>query len=72
MPTPGSSQPGSLNPKDYRVRYFKANLSDAGDLGMLELLETEALEGTNKILLSKDKFSFQDNFFIVITYLEKR
>lgn len=72
MPTHGKSQAGSLDPKDYRVRYFKADISDAGDLGTLELIETEALEGTDKILLSKDKFSFQDNFFVVITYLEKR
>lgn len=72
MPGPGSRSGGAIDPSQYRVRYFRANLEEPGDLGTLEQLETDALLGTDIILLSKDKFSFQSAFFVVITYLEKR
>lgn len=73
MPGPGSKTGGgNINPEDYRVRYFKADIDDPTSIGELELIETEALLGKTKILLSKDKYSFQSTFYIVITFLEKR
>lgn len=67
---PGITSKASKN--DYRVRYFKANVSDPGELTELELIETEARMSNDKMLLSKDTFTFQDNFYVVISYLEKR
>ena len=68
----GKSTGNKINVDEYRVRYFKANLDEPGDLAELEVIETEAMLGREKILMSKDKFSFQATFYIVITFLEKR
>ncbi|MCI4435642.1 MAG: hypothetical protein JHC33_02355 [Ignisphaera sp.] len=72
MPNPTGKTTGSVNPEDYRVRYFKADIDEPSDLAELELIETEALEGKTKVLLKKDSFTFQSSFFVVITFLEKR
>lgn len=61
-----------LDYKDYRIRYYKANLSSPEDLMMLENLTTEGIKGENIVVLGTDKYSFQRDFFVVLTYAEKR
>ena len=55
----------------YAVRYFKANLNETGDVLELQRIETEALEGEDIVLLSKDNYLFMDQVIVVIRYLEK-
>ena len=57
--------------QDYSVKYFKADMDDQGDILELQRIETEGLKGDNIVLLSKDKFTFMDHYFIVISYMEK-
>lgn len=71
---PGFNGKGTeFSPKDYRVRYYKADLDDPGCVAMLEKIETDSLKEDKRVLLlSKDKFSFQTGYFIVVSYLEHR
>lgn len=66
-----SNEPMSL--ENYRVRYFKASLDELSDIAELEHIESLSLKKEKDvILLSKDKFSFQDGYYIILQYLEKR
>lgn len=65
-----TSRPGEM--AKYRTRYLKADLSDPSQLTELENTETECLLGERLVLLSKDKYSFKENFYVVLTYLERR
>lgn len=68
----GKSTSTSVSSKNYRVRYLKVDLDDPVDLGELELLMTRGLDGEDIVLSQTEKYVFQDRFFMVITYLEKR
>ncbi len=66
--------PGNIDKFDvtkYRVRYGKYDLDDMGALAELEIVETSGLEGIDIVVLNKDKFTFMDKYFLVVTYLEK-
>jgi hypothetical protein len=67
------SFPDKIDLKNYTVRYGKYSLDDAGDVTLLEDIETKAIQDNQDIvLLVKDKFVFNEKYFIVITYLEKK
>ena len=67
-------QTSSSNPySGYYAKYIKVNMDDAEERQRLEAIETRALDPKDSVIvLSYDKFSFQDQFFIIAKYLEKR
>ena len=58
--------------RSYRIRYFKGDLSDPGDLAQLEAIQTEAMEGDRLVLMSVENYSFRENYYVVLKYMEKR
>ncbi len=63
---------GVVSSEKYAVRYYVANLSDMTMISELERILTKGLDGNQIVILEKDKYSFQDQYFVVVTYLEKR
>jgi hypothetical protein len=56
--------------KNYKVRYAMIDIMDPGSRAELEIIETKAVKGEGIIVLTKDKYTFMDKFFIVVSYLE--
>lgn len=62
----------SFNTDDYSVKYYKANLDEPADVMALQEIESRAIKGNGSvILLTTDKMSFMDKYFVVIKYMEK-
>jgi hypothetical protein len=57
---------------DYEVKYFKANVDEPVERAELSIIETKGLKGTDVVILSKDKFTFMDKYFVIVQYMEKR
>jgi hypothetical protein len=55
---------------NYRVRYEYIDIMDAGSKATLEIIETKAFRNQGIVVLTKDKFTFMDKYFILISYLE--
>lgn len=70
LPSFGPSE--NFNVKDYVVRYMRAKVGDVVSMMELELLETRGLEGKDILILSKNNYSFQHEYYIVVNYLEKK
>lgn len=68
----GKGEEFGFDPTKYRVRYGKYDLDDMGAVAELELVETRGLEGKEIVVLNKDKMSFMDKMFLILTYLELR
>ena len=68
---PGKGE-AMINSEKYRIRYYRADVTDLQEISELERILTEGLDGKNIVILEKDKYSFQDRYFVVVTYLEKR
>lgn len=66
----GKGDEMGFDPTKYRVRYGKYDLDDMGAVSELELVETRGLEGKEIVVLNKDKMSFMDKMFLILTYLE--
>lgn len=70
---PGISD--KMNPskglEGYSVKYFKADLDDEGDLLELQRIETDGIRGDNVVILTKDKFTFMERYFLVVSYMER-
>ncbi len=66
----GGSTP-NFDPLKYRVRYGKYDLDDMGAVADLEIIETAGLAGIDIVVLNKDKFTFLEKYYLVMTYLEK-
>lgn len=66
----GKSQ-GGIDVNNFTVRYCKACLDEPADVQLLEEIETKGLRGDDIIVLNKEKYTFMEKFFIVITYLER-
>ena len=72
MPSMGGPKSSKkLTMEDYSVKYLKADMSDRGEVAILEAVETRAIHGTDIVLIDKDKFTFMDKYFIILKYLEK-
>jgi len=70
---PGFGPPTKdFDPKDYAVRYLKANLDEVDQRMELELLETRGIGGNEVVTLQRQNFTFMDKFFIIVQYLEKK
>lgn len=66
------SQEGSINPNDYSVKYLQACISDLEQVTMLQDIETRGIRpGSGIVILGRDKFMFNNDYFIVLTYLQK-
>jgi len=66
----GGASKEAFDPKNYRVRYSKIDMDDPGSVAELEILETKGLMGTEIVVLNKDKFTFMNQYFIIVCYLE--
>lgn len=56
----------------YEIRYAKVDLDDIGGRTEVEIIKTRSLRGDGIILLSEDKFTFMDKYFLIIQYLEEK
>lgn len=65
-----SRKGGEYDLKKYKVRYFKADMDNPEDVSTLESIETRALLGEDIVLMSKEKFTFMQQFFMLLCYLE--
>jgi hypothetical protein len=62
----------SFNTEDYSIKYFKANLDEPSEVLALQDIESKAIRGKGEIiLLSTDKMSFMDKYFVVLRYMER-
>lgn len=66
----GGKASAQFDPLKYRVRYGKYDMDDMGSVAELELVETRGLAGTDIVVLTKDKYTFLEKYFLVVTYLE--
>lgn len=56
----------------YSYHILKAEADDPVAMSELQLILTRSINGTGDVvLMDKDKFTFMDRYFIVLTYLEK-
>lgn len=60
----------NFDPLKYRVRYGKYDMDDMGAIAELEIIETKGLAATEIVVLNKDKYTFLEKYFLVVTYLE--
>ena len=76
MPGPGSGKlTGKTGFDKYVVKYLKADVDDLADMLEISSIETRALRAKpgdeEVVLISGDKFTFMDKYFIVLKYMEK-
>lgn len=55
---------------NYNVRYAHIDMMEPGSRTQLEIIETKAIRGQGIIVLTKDKYTFMDKYFMVVSYLE--
>ncbi len=67
-----SKNNGVITSEKYTVKCYLANLTDLTQLLELERILTKSLDGKDIVVIDKDKYSFQDRYYVVVTYLEKR
>ena len=60
----------TIDPKQYTVKYFKADLDKDEDRTLLQDIITRGMRG-EFLILSRDKMSFMDKYFLVVEYMEK-
>lgn len=71
---PGMASPtdnSEFDPRKWKVRYLKVNADDPEGLMMLELLETQGMVATQIVVLNKTGWTFTDQYYMLVTYLEK-
>jgi hypothetical protein len=56
--------------KNYSVKYAQIDIMDPGSRAELEIIETKAVKGQGIIILTKDKFTFMDKYYMVVSYLQ--
>lgn len=62
---------GGLNFNDYTVKYYRANFDEPSDMLHLSDIETRGVRGDGVLIISRDKMSFMDRYYIIINYMEK-
>jgi hypothetical protein len=55
----------------YSAKVMKVDLEDLGDVATLENVLTRGMTTDEIIVLERDKFTFMDKYYVVITYMEK-
>lgn len=76
MQTTDISLPGMIKSTasefdNYSVKYHKADLEDLGDVTLLQEIETRALRGDGIVVLTRNTFTFNFQYFVVIQYMER-
>jgi hypothetical protein len=71
IPGFGPSAQSEFDPDQFCVRYAKIDLDDPSSLADLESLETRAMRNQGIFVLTKDKFTFADKYYMIISYLEQ-
>lgn len=71
---PGMTGKNTTTLTKYKVKYYRADLSDEADMLELSDIETKAIHSTpgseEVVLMSTDKYTFMDRYFVVLKYLE--
>lgn len=70
LPSFGPKQ--NENMDDYAVRVLRADLSDPQSLAELEIVLTRGMQGKGVMIIDRDKYTFLERYFMIITYWEKR
>lgn len=71
MPQIGPKAAGAgADPKKYNIKYIKADMDDITQMLELQLIETRGIRGDGVLLLSFDKMTFMDRYFIILKYME--
>lgn len=68
---PGSGAGPKIDSSTFKYRCMTANLMDLGETSLLEEIMTKSLDGKDIVLVERDKFSFQNNYYVVLIYLER-
>lgn len=72
LPGMTSRNTQGINLNEYSVKYFKADLGSDEDRTFLQDIETRGVHLNGGVmLLSRDKMSFMDRYFVIVQYLEK-
>ena len=67
-----SADPNAMNYAEYKVRYMKVSMDDPIAVSELENIETQSIDGSGSVVvLGKVSFTFMDQFFWIVTYIEK-
>lgn len=64
--------PKNLQIENYTVKYIKVDMDQPTNVRQLEDIETRGLAGEEIVLITTDKFTFMEKYFIVLKYLEKK
>lgn len=56
---------------DYNIKYLKVDLDDASGIVDLQDIETRALRDAGVQIMTRDKFTFMDRYFMIISYMER-
>lgn len=59
-----------MDPEKMNVRYQRLNLTNPGDLTELERIETRAIRNKGIYVMSRNTYTFTDQMFMVIGYIE--
>lgn len=71
IPGFGPAVPGDINPAKFSIRYLKIDMDDPGAVTELEILETKSIRNEGVFILNKDKFTFMDKYFLIVSYMEE-
>lgn len=63
--------PNDFDLNKYKVRYARIDFNDVSSIAELEILETKAIRNQGVHILSKDRYNFMDQMFMLVGYLEK-
>lgn len=69
---PGFSTAKVTKASDYAVRVMRSDITDPTSLAELEIVLTRGIEAKDIVIVDKDKYTFMDKYYIIVTYLEKR
>lgn len=56
---------------NFNVKYLKVDMDSPSAISILEEIETRAIRGAKIAILTRDKFTFMDRYFMIISYMEE-
>lgn len=71
IPGFGPTADKEFEAEKYSVKYVKIDMDNPSAITLLEQLETDALRNNGIYILNKDKFTFMDRYFLIVSYLEE-
>jgi hypothetical protein len=71
LPTFGyKARPAEFDITKYKVRYLKVDMDNKEDITLLEDIETKGLLMEDIVILTRKDFSFMQQYFMMLCYLE--